>query len=249
MMATQRRTQRLDRDRPMPSPTSIHTPSTWSRWGLPIAGALWLLMMLLLWWGYDASRALALAADPAQSDALRALARWQGAALAAGLLSGLASGTVLIGQRPRATEPALRTAPHAVAPPEAAEDGPRPLRILVAEDAPAAQIVLQRLVEAMGHQARCCANGLLAVQSVQNGEVDLVLMDVHMPVMNGLEAAKAIRALPRPLGGLPIVGLTADGLPDTRAQALSAGMDAFLSKPVNRETLEEVLAWLPHQRR
>jgi CheY-like chemotaxis protein len=70
-------------------------------------------------------------------------------------------------------------------------------------------------------------------------------MDIHMPVMDGLEATKAIRALERPQGSVAIVGLTADGLPETRARALSAGMDAFLSKPVNREALAEVLEWLP----
>ena len=245
MMNTQRRTKRLDHPPFMSSLKPVSTPSTWSRWGLPTAGALWLLMMVLLWWGYDASRSLALAADPANSEALHALARWQGWALAAGLLSGLASGALLIGQRPNPAEPAVVAPPIAVAPPSTAEDGPRPLRILVAEDAPAAQMVLQRMVEAMGHQARCCDNGALAVEAVQNGDVDLVLMDVHMPVMDGLEAAKAIRALPRPVGSLPIVGLTADGLPETRAKALSAGMDAFLSKPINREALEEVLEWLP----
>jgi CheY-like chemotaxis protein len=214
-----------------------------ARWGLPIAGALWLLMMVLLWWGYDASRTLALAAGPDHSDALHALAGWQGWALVAGLLAGLAAGAVLM--PPRASGAAAPVEPASPPEPLTVEPGPRPLRILVAEDAPAAQIVLQRMVEAMGHQARGCDNGALAVEAVQNGDVDLVLMDVHMPVMDGLEAAKAIRALARPMGSVPIVGLTADGLPETRARALSAGMDAFLSKPVNREALEEVLDWLP----
>ena len=214
-----------------------------ARWGLPIAGALWLLMMILLWWGYDASRSLALAAGSDHSDALHALASWQGWALLAGLLAGLAAGAVLLALRP--SSPPVPMQPPSPPEPLALEPGPRPLRILVAEDAPAAQIVLQRMVEAMGHQARGCDNGALAVEAVQNGDVDLVLMDVHMPVMDGLEAAKAIRALAGPLGSVPIVGLTADGLPETRARALSAGMDAFLSKPVNREALEEVLDWLP----
>lgn len=249
MMITQRRPARLDAQRLMSLPHPVSTPSAWSRWGLPVAGALWLLMMILLWWGYDSSRSLALSSDPMHSEALHALARWQGWALAAGLLSGLASGAVLMGQRPGAAEPAAAPTATPVASPEDEERGPRPLRILVAEDAPAAQIVLQRMVEAMGHQARCCDNGALAVEAVQGGEVDLVLMDVHMPVMDGLESAKAIRALPRPLGSVPIVGLTADGLPETRAKALSAGMDAFLSKPVNREALEEVLEWLPRPQR
>jgi CheY-like chemotaxis protein len=215
------------------------------RWALPVAGALWLLMMVLLWWGYDASRDLAAGQAASTPVTLLQLAQWQGWALVAGLVSGLFAVAVLTGMRTPASTSALPSAAEIATTPDQQTDQDRALRILVAEDAPAAQIVLTQMVQAMGHKARCCDNGAQAVEAVREGLVDLVLMDIHMPVMDGLEATKAIRALERPQGSVAIVGLTADGLPETRARALSAGMDAFLSKPVNREALAEVLEWLP----
>lgn len=239
--APDKRTHRL-------SMSSSHRPPTrfsLLRWALPVAGALWLVMTVLLWWGYDASRDLATGQVASTPLTLLQLAQWQGWALVAGLVSGLFAVAVLTGMRTPAPTSALPTAGEIATTPDQQTGQDRALRILVAEDAPAAQIVLTQMVQAMGHQARCCDNGAQAVEAVSEGLVDLVLMDIHMPVMDGLEATKAIRALERPHGSVAIVGLTADGLPETRARALSAGMDAFLSKPVNREALAEVLAWLP----
>ena len=85
----------------------------------------------------------------------------------------------------------------------------RPLRVLVAEDTPASQMVVQAMLEKQGHSVHLVGNGREAVDAARLGGFDVVLMDLQMPVMDGLEAAGEIRALPAPLGDVPIVALTA----------------------------------------
>jgi signal transduction histidine kinase/DNA-binding response OmpR family regulator len=116
------------------------------------------------------------------------------------------------------------------------------LRILLAED----NLVNQRLVVALlgklGHQVVVVENGAAAVRAVEQEAFDLVLMDVQMPQMNGLEATARIRARERETGGrLPIVALTAHAMKGDREQCLAAGMDSYLSKPVRGEQLREVI--------
>ncbi len=108
------------------------------------------------------------------------------------------------------------------------------LRVLVAEDTPAGQKFVHRLLTRRGHQVVVAVDGREALERVKNEEFDLVLMDVQMPRMDGLEATKAIRALPDPArAGLPIVALTAHAFKGESERCLSAGMDAYLSKPVD----------------
>ncbi len=130
---------------------------------------------------------------------------------------------------------------------EAASHGsaPRALHVLVAEDHPVNRRYLAALLDNLGHRAHFCANGEEALQAAREGRFDLVLMDLHMPQMDGLAATRAIRALPDVARStVPIVALTADGLADTRDRCRVAGMNDFLTKPVSPGKLATLLRQL-----
>ncbi|WP_396435621.1 ATP-binding protein [Limnohabitans sp.] len=116
------------------------------------------------------------------------------------------------------------------------------VRILVAEDNPVNQKYLSLMLARMGYQAKFCDNGQKALEAVVQAEFDLVLMDIHMPVMDGLSATRAIRALAWPKSQVPIIALTADVLQDAKDQAKAADVSAFISKPIKPEELELVIA-------
>ncbi len=98
------------------------------------------------------------------------------------------------------------------------------------------------LLESLGHHVHFAANGLEAVQAVSEQPFDIVLMDLHMPELDGIGATRAIRALPdRHAATMPIVALTADAFPETRDRCLVAGMNDFLTKPVSPEKLGTAL--------
>lgn len=117
----------------------------------------------------------------------------------------------------------------------------RSLRILVAEDNRTNQAVARKLLERDGHSVTIVDNGELAVEALEKGGFDLVLMDINMPVMNGFEATKLHRfaALGRPR--VPIYALTADVTAETRARAIEAGMDGCLHKPIDMPELDAVI--------
>ena len=104
------------------------------------------------------------------------------------------------------------------------------LRLLIAEDNPVNQRVATRMLLKLGYQADVVENGRLAVEAVQRQAYDVIFMDVQMPELDGLEAARRIKARPGP--GPWIVALTAHALEHDRQQCLAAGMNDFLSKPV-----------------
>ena len=111
---------------------------------------------------------------------------------------------------------------------------PRPsLRILVAEDNDVNQILIDALLRRMGHAVHLVGNGRQAVEAVRHGEYDLVLMDLQMPGMDGIEATHAIRALEGPRSSLPIIAMTANAFEDTRQACLAAGMDDYVAKPID----------------
>ena len=117
-------------------------------------------------------------------------------------------------------------------------------RVLVAEDNLVNQIVASELLQAAGLTVDLAANGEEAVRMVREGSYALVLMDVQMPVLDGLQATRQLRALPG-FAGLPIVAMTANAFGDDRAACLDAGMNDHLSKPVSAERLYELLLhWL-----
>jgi two-component system, sensor histidine kinase and response regulator len=118
----------------------------------------------------------------------------------------------------------------------------RPLRILLAEDHPVNQKLAVRLLEKWGHSVLIANNGQEALEALERERFDLVLMDVWMPEMGGFEATQAIRERERETGGhLPVVAMTAHAMKGDRERCLEAGMDAYVSKPVQPEELLKVL--------
>jgi CheY-like chemotaxis protein len=115
------------------------------------------------------------------------------------------------------------------------------LLILVAEDNNVNQFVIRALLTHFGHHVDVVGDGAEAVTAVQRVPYDLVLMDIHMPEMDGVEATRLIRGLPGEVSDLPIVALTANAMKGDREQYLEAGMTDYLSKPVDKDALLEVL--------
>jgi signal transduction histidine kinase/DNA-binding response OmpR family regulator len=122
------------------------------------------------------------------------------------------------------------------------EDAVAPLRILVAEDNPVNQQVARGLLTRRGHHVDVVGNGRAAVQAVSAQRYDVVLMDVHMPEMDGIEAAREIRRLPGDKGQLPIIALSASAMKEETEQCLAAGMVGHLPKPIDPLALAAVLA-------
>jgi signal transduction histidine kinase/CheY-like chemotaxis protein len=117
-----------------------------------------------------------------------------------------------------------------------------PLSILLAEDNVVNQKVMIQLLAKMGHRVTLAVNGREAVEAAAVGDFDAVLMDMHMPEIDGLEATKAIRRLPPPIGQVPILALTANAMRESVELCLAAGMNDHISKPVDRARLQPILA-------
>jgi CheY-like chemotaxis protein/HPt (histidine-containing phosphotransfer) domain-containing protein len=119
---------------------------------------------------------------------------------------------------------------------------PRALRVLVAEDNATNQLVVRSALAKFGIASDVAANGFEAIEAVKRAPYDVVLMDVHMPEMDGLQATRAIRALPGAQGRVPIIALTANAFDSDVARCREAGMNAHLGKPFRREDLIVALA-------
>jgi CheY-like chemotaxis protein len=118
-------------------------------------------------------------------------------------------------------------------------------RILVAEDNPVNQEVLVDLLRAVGLDADVASTGREAVRMATNNTYDLILMDMHMPEMDGIEATRSIRGLAH-AAATPIVAVTANAFSEDRHLCLAAGMNDHIAKPVDPQTLHDVLLrWLP----
>ena len=142
---------------------------------------------------------------------------------------------------PVGQSPAVEITPIAAAAPAGRGGG----RILVAEDNAVNQRVIQRMLEKKGYLVEIAANGVRAVEKALQGGFDLILMDCHMPEMDGFEATAEIRRLPMN-PRIPIVALTANALAGDRERCLAAGMDDYLAKPLQPAQLDAILArWVP----
>jgi len=116
------------------------------------------------------------------------------------------------------------------------------LRVLLAEDNPVNQTLAVRILERLGHSVQVVNNGKEAIGRAQGEEFDLILMDVQMPEMDGLEATTAIRAAEAGTGKhVPIVAMTAHAMKGDREKCLSAGMDGYLSKPIRIDELKQAV--------
>ncbi|AOY01829.1 ATP-binding protein [Jeongeupia sp. USM3] len=120
----------------------------------------------------------------------------------------------------------------------------RPLVVLVAEDNPVNRLVAERLLEAQGHSVRLAHNGQQAIEAARAGGIDLILMDLQMPELDGLSATRLIRSAEALTGRarLPIVALSANGIAEEKTACLLAGMDDFLEKPLQQEALARLLS-------
>lgn len=124
------------------------------------------------------------------------------------------------------------------------------LNILVAEDNPVNLNLMTKVLTRWGHQVVTASDGREALAAVAREKFDLVLMDLQMPLMDGIEATKKIRKRePHEGHRLPIAALTGWTMPENREQCLRAGMDGYLSKPVDNHELEELIASLTGWRR
>jgi CheY-like chemotaxis protein len=120
-------------------------------------------------------------------------------------------------------------------------------RILVAEDNLVNQRLISRLLEKMGHQVLVARDGMAILRILEQHEVDFIAMDRQMPVLDGVETTRKIRAMERNAGGhVPIMAMTANAFEEDRRKCFEAGMDGFVVKPVSaqsiREEMERVLA-------
>jgi signal transduction histidine kinase/CheY-like chemotaxis protein len=139
--------------------------------------------------------------------------------------------------------PRLRDAdPHAVTPtPKVSEV--MPLRILAAEDSKPNQLVLKALLEPLGAELHIVSDGKEAVKAYQNGDFDLVLMDIQMPHMNGIDATRAIRKAEQKQrrSPTPIIALSANVMGEQIRDYMAAGMDGYVAKPIDATALIDAI--------
>ena len=191
----------------------------------------------------SAGLAAALRAGLAQPPPLVALSNGEEGAAADACLLAPPRAAALCRTVARMIEPAEPAAPEPAStsePDPAQEPGVRRLRILLAEDNVVNQKVALRTLKALGYDADLAEDGVEAVEAVRHATYDVVLMDIQMPRLDGLEATRRIRAEhgDRPL----ILALTANALDGDDATARAAGMDGYLTKPLRRPALAEALA-------
>jgi CheY-like chemotaxis protein len=134
------------------------------------------------------------------------------------------------------TRPALLTR-HSI------RESARGLNILLAEDNLIGQKLAVSLIQRMGHKVSIAQNGIQAIEAIEREKFDIILMDVQMPEMDGLEATQAIRERESLTGRprIPIIAMTAYAMAGDRDRCLEAGMDGYVSKPINAQELFEAI--------
>jgi len=123
------------------------------------------------------------------------------------------------------------------------------LKVLVAEDNPVNSVIAMKFLEGMQHRPTLATNGREVLEYMRSEPFDLVLMDIQMPEMDGLEATRIIRSWPKSEGGeTPIVAMTAHAFSSDTERFMAAGMNGHLPKPVSRQDLERLLRTMPMAR-
>ena len=164
-------------------------------------------------------------------------------AAAEGLFDAVLLAPVLPGRLRRALQQALHRPSQAPEPTAAPEVEPEasPVRVLLVEDNPTNQLVARTVLRRAGARVDSAGDGAEAVAMADRAAYDLVIMDVQMPVMDGLAATRAIRAGTGPNRAVRIIGLSASIGPELERRCLEAGMDGFVTKPVGRAALLQML--------
>jgi CheY-like chemotaxis protein len=158
------------------------------------------------------------------------------------------AGTTVVLVLPAPEDTLARLEPPVLKPAE--KQPPLPLRILLAEDELIGQMGARIMLERMGHSVLAVNDGKAAVEAVLQGDFDLVLMDIQMPEMDGLEATRILRNTFLPgKSRVPIIAMTAYALSGDREKFLAAGMDEYIAKPFQQEELRELLQAVARQGR
>lgn len=117
-----------------------------------------------------------------------------------------------------------------------------PVRVLLAEDNRINQLLAEALLSRLGLDTECVENGRQALEAVEKGNFALVLMDVNMPVVDGLQATRNIRALKSAKSAIPIIAMTASAMDEDRQRCAAAGMNDYISKPVEKGELQRLIS-------
>jgi PAS domain S-box-containing protein len=139
-----------------------------------------------------------------------------------------------------APSPELRARPIPAVTQSATSSTPS-LRLLLAEDNDVNRMLITAMLTRLGHRIDAVVNGQAAVDALQASDYDLLLLDMEMPVMDGRATARAIRRMDSPVSRIPIVGISADALPEHRDGHMTAGLDAYLTKPIDWDHLNAVV--------
>ncbi|HEY1751036.1 MAG TPA: response regulator, partial [Caulobacteraceae bacterium] len=131
---------------------------------------------------------------------------------------------------PAAAQPPPRAAPEDA-------DWLAGVRVLVVEDNPTNRMVATHMLSQLGAEVATAENGAEGVEAMRRGDYDLIFMDIQMPVMDGVEATRRIRALPAPKGQVPIVATTANVMPEQVATYRESGINGVVAKPISPAAL------------
>ncbi len=171
-----------------------------------------------------------------------AVSTWRGKGIGGWLVSPVREASLLLQMRPKVAPEAGVAPVESIPSSQPAPTGPA-ITVLIAEDNDINALLCRRLVEKLGHRPVWVKDGRAAVAAALDPDspVDLVLMDMQMPDCDGLSAAKMIRAGEGEGQRLPIIALTANAFAEDRAAAIAAGMDSFLTKPLDKDRLAEAI--------